>query len=63
MADTRRLEADVVIAGSGPGGCTVAKELSAKGKKVVMLEKGRDRNALFRARRHRPLCGTTWRSP
>ena len=43
MAETRRLEADVVIAGSGPGGCAVAKELSAKGKKVIMVEKGSGR--------------------
>ena len=33
---------DVVIIGSGAGGATVAKELSETGKKVVLLEKGRD---------------------
>lgn len=37
-----KLEADVVIAGGGPGGCTVAKELSKKGKKVILVEKGGD---------------------
>jgi choline dehydrogenase-like flavoprotein len=36
----RTLEADVVIAGAGPGGCTVARELSKKGKKVILIEKG-----------------------
>ena len=36
----QKLEADVVIAGSGPGGATIAKELSNKGKKVIVLEKG-----------------------
>ena len=36
----KKLDADVVIAGGGPGGCTVAKELSRRGKKVVLLEKG-----------------------
>ncbi|NOQ43921.1 MAG: FAD-binding protein, partial [Dehalococcoidia bacterium] len=38
----KQLEADVVIAGSGPGGCAIAKELSKKGKKVILIEKGRD---------------------
>lgn len=42
-----RLEADVVIAGGGPGGCTIAKELSKKGKKVIMIEKGRNDNRLL----------------
>jgi choline dehydrogenase-like flavoprotein len=31
---------DAVIAGSGPGGATVARELSQKGKKVLILEWG-----------------------
>lgn len=34
------LEADVVITGGGPGGCTIAKELSKKGKKVILVEQG-----------------------
>lgn len=32
--------ADVVVIGSGPGGATVAKELSARGLKVIVLESG-----------------------
>ncbi len=44
---TKIIEADVVIAGTGPGGCAVAKHLSKKGKKVVMLEKGGDNTFLF----------------
>ena len=36
----RRLDADVVVAGAGPGGCTVARELSKKGKKVILVDKG-----------------------
>ncbi len=31
---------DAIIAGSGPGGATVAKELSKRGKKVLILEWG-----------------------
>lgn len=41
-----RIDADVVIAGAGPGGCTLAKELSKKGKKVVLIERGNDRSLL-----------------
>jgi len=40
----KKLEADVVIAGSGPGGCAIAKELSKKGKRVILIEKGRGDN-------------------
>ena len=48
MSDkTKKIEADVVIAGTGPGGCAIAKHLSKKGKKVVMLEKGGDNTLLF----------------
>ncbi len=35
------LEADVVIAGSGPGGATVARELTRKGSKVIVCEAGK----------------------
>ncbi len=34
-------DAEAVIVGSGPGGATVARELSLGGKKVVLLEKGK----------------------
>jgi choline dehydrogenase-like flavoprotein len=33
---------DAIIVGSGPGGGTVARELSRKGKKVLLLERGKD---------------------
>jgi choline dehydrogenase-like flavoprotein len=42
-----KLEADVAIAGGGPGGCTLARELSRKGKKVILVEKGRDDDRLL----------------
>jgi choline dehydrogenase-like flavoprotein len=35
-------EFDVIVAGSGPGGATVARELSRSGKKVSLIEKGKD---------------------
>ncbi|MBN2467657.1 MAG: GMC family oxidoreductase [Deltaproteobacteria bacterium] len=37
----KELEADVVVAGSGPGGATVARELSKGGKKVIVCEAGK----------------------
>ncbi len=32
---------DVIIAGSGPGGATVAREMARAGKRVLLLEKGK----------------------
>jgi len=37
-----RREADVAIVGSGPGGATIARQLARAGKKVILLERGRD---------------------
>ncbi|MFH1437677.1 MAG: GMC family oxidoreductase N-terminal domain-containing protein [Pseudomonadota bacterium] len=39
---TARRQVDAVIVGSGPGGATVARGLADAGKKVLLLEKGRD---------------------
>ncbi len=35
-------EYDAIVVGSGPGGSTVARQLSKAGKKVVVLEQGKD---------------------
>ncbi|MGV7223993.1 MAG: GMC family oxidoreductase N-terminal domain-containing protein [Nitrospinales bacterium] len=53
-------EYDVVIAGSGPGGATVAKELSQNGKKVLVLEWGSNapiKGTLFQAVRMMAIPG------
>lgn len=39
---TLETEFDIIIAGSGPGGATVARELTKSGKKVALIEKGKD---------------------
>lgn len=36
-----KLNADIIVVGSGVGGATVAKELAKSGKKVLIIEKGR----------------------
>jgi choline dehydrogenase-like flavoprotein len=43
--DSRTQDKDVIVVGSGPGGATVAKELSLRNKKVLILEWG-DNNPL-----------------
>jgi choline dehydrogenase-like flavoprotein len=45
MAVATKLQADVVVAGSGPGGATMARELARQGKRVLMLERGIDQRA------------------
>jgi len=37
-----RSEYDVIVAGTGPGGASAARELARAGKKVLMIEKGAD---------------------
>ncbi len=47
MAKKIKMDADVAIIGGGPGGCTLAKELSKKGKKIVLFEKGSDSDRMI----------------
>jgi choline dehydrogenase-like flavoprotein len=42
MAQRQKLNTDVAIIGGGPAGCTLAKELSKQGRRVILLEKGGD---------------------
>lgn len=37
-----RKQAEFVVVGSGPGGATVARELARAGRKVLLLERGKD---------------------
>lgn len=43
----KELQADVVIAGGGPGGCVLAKDLTKKGKKVILIEQGGNDTKFF----------------
>jgi choline dehydrogenase-like flavoprotein len=50
--ETTHKDLDAIVVGSGPGGATVAKELSQKNKKVLILERGgngRIRGSKFQA--------------
>jgi choline dehydrogenase-like flavoprotein len=41
------LSAEIIVVGSGPGGATVARELSRKGKDVLILDRGYDHRRKF----------------
>lgn len=47
MAEAHSLSADVIVVGSGPGGATLSRELSKRGKKVLLLESGGDHRGRF----------------
>ncbi|MBI4833115.1 MAG: GMC family oxidoreductase [Candidatus Lindowbacteria bacterium] len=42
MTSQKTNEYDAIVVGSGPGGSTVARELSRAGKKTLVLERGKD---------------------
>jgi choline dehydrogenase-like flavoprotein len=47
MFNKLNLSAEVIVVGSGPGGATVARELSKQGKDVLLLERGYDHRGRF----------------
>lgn len=51
MAARTRYQTEVAVVGSGPGGATVARQLARAGRRVLLLERGRDW-------RDSPLYGT-----
>ena len=42
MVQDRVDEYDAIVVGSGPGGATVARELSRAGRRILVLERGKD---------------------
>lgn len=42
MKQPKKIKTDVIVVGSGPGGATVARDLTIQGKKVVIMERGAD---------------------
>ena len=40
METWQQKDFDAIVVGTGPGGATVAQELSRHGKKILILEKG-----------------------
>ncbi|MGD9303458.1 MAG: GMC family oxidoreductase N-terminal domain-containing protein [Desulfobacterales bacterium] len=47
MFNKLNLSAEIIVVGSGPGGATVARELSKHGKNVLLLERGYDHRGKF----------------
>lgn len=43
----RRMQAEVIVVGSGPGGATLSRALARQGKSVLLLERGRDHRGAF----------------
>jgi choline dehydrogenase-like flavoprotein len=52
MASTRLEAYDAIVVGTGPGGATVARELSERNKRVLILERGDNRD----------IRGTSWQA-
>ena len=46
MVQAQVTQHDAVVVGSGPGGATVARELARAGKRVLILERGKDYRSL-----------------
>jgi choline dehydrogenase-like flavoprotein len=47
MSNPVELRSDFIIVGSGPGGATLSRELTRRGKRVLLLERGIDQRTHF----------------
>jgi len=45
MSAPLSLQSDVIVVGSGPGGATLSRELTRRGKRVLLLERGIDQRS------------------
>ena len=45
--EVKRIDADIVLAGGGPGGCEIARHFAKKGRKVVLIERGANSDSML----------------
>src|SRR5512136_3286621 len=47
MSAPFKLQADIIVVGSGPGGATLSRALAQRGQRVLLLERGIDQRSRF----------------